>query len=352
MHENLVHPDADYEFRFANTVLRDVPNLDFVNVYYQVSVERDDGRIAVIDFVIDEGNGARLALEVDGYQKFDRGTREAGLKEHSESLARDRQLTILGFTTVHFSNHDVKHRPAELARQIELILKPSRGVKLSRGEADEYEQLEAQRAIGVEEYWASLQQELGAMREGHAELARSQDAIVRGQERILERMSEVEAKTSVQSSSILNTRQPSAGFARAKILALVAAVLVVAGVAFFVLRDTDGSAMSACPPDGTPWNVATQLADGTRAVVIGPVVGVRQPSALLVNIGAPESDPNRFKIYVPESSLSAMPASLLADISTTGQTVSVSGVVSTYDDVKQIEVTQPDQVTACTTTGG
>lgn len=117
---------SEYEIMFAQMVLPLVPelNLDFVSV--QHPFQDMDHKQRYCDFVIQEGENVRIAIEIDGYDK--RGT-GMGMS-HDDFIdwqRRQATLTSQGWYVLRFANRDVRDEPKRCAEHISLLLKHSRG---------------------------------------------------------------------------------------------------------------------------------------------------------------------------------------------------------------------------------
>lgn len=99
------------------------------------------------------------------------------------------------------------------------------------------------------------------------------------------------------------------------------------------------------PPE-IPWNQAASHINENQTVV-GPVVGTRwatssngQPKFL--NVGTDYPSPNRFTVLIWNENQGNFPSPPEAMYA--GQTIAVTGLISTYQGVAQIEVSSPSQI--------
>lgn len=117
--------DSRYERMFVQNVLTRVTDLDFSALSAQYHFKDDRGQPRRCDFVIREGSGVRIAIEVDGFDKVGRG---AGMTraEFVDWQRRQASLTAQGWRVLRFANSDVKHHPARCAGPIDLLLRDER----------------------------------------------------------------------------------------------------------------------------------------------------------------------------------------------------------------------------------
>ena len=130
---------SDYEVLFAETVLPWVPELHFEAITVQYPFKDLDRNQRYCDFVIQEGDAVRIAIEIDGYDK--RGT-GMGMS-HADFIdwqRRQAALTSQGWYVLRFANRDVRDEPQRCAEHISLLLKRSRAKLQNRGLSDEDKQ--------------------------------------------------------------------------------------------------------------------------------------------------------------------------------------------------------------------
>jgi len=116
-----VNADSDYERVFVERVLRNVTALSPSAIDVQHEVGLLDGRRFRIDFAIRRGTAFKLAIEVDGLEKSP-GTRETDLERQARRSSRDNELQNLGWTVLHFTNHQVTTASSECINTIERAL--------------------------------------------------------------------------------------------------------------------------------------------------------------------------------------------------------------------------------------
>lgn len=129
----------EFELLFAETVLPRVPELHFEAITVQYPFKDLDRKQRYCDFVIQEGDAVRIAIEIDGYDK--RGT-GMGMS-HADFIdwqRRQAALTSQGWYVLRFANRDVRDEPQRCAEHISLLLKRSRAKLQNRGLSDEDKQ--------------------------------------------------------------------------------------------------------------------------------------------------------------------------------------------------------------------
>ena len=99
-------------------------------------------------------------------------------------------------------------------------------------------------------------------------------------------------------------------------------------------------------PQGIPWEQAVHHV-GERTTVYGPVVSTKWASSsrgqpTFLNIGRAYPDSNRFTVVIwiqNRGNFSSAPENYYD-----GKTISVNGLIDTYEGVPQIEVSSPSQI--------
>lgn len=130
---------SEYEVLFAEAVLPRVPELRFDAISVQYPFKDIDRNQRYCDFVIQEGDTVRIAIEIDGYDK--RGT-GMGMS-HADFIdwqRRQAALTSQGWYVLRFANKDVRDEPQRCAEHISLLLRRSRAKLQNRGLSDEDKQ--------------------------------------------------------------------------------------------------------------------------------------------------------------------------------------------------------------------
>ncbi len=113
--------DSKFERTFVLEVLGRIPNLDFRSLEGQLSFKDSDGNQRYCDFAVKEGKEVRIALEIDGYDKKNRGS---GMT-HDEFVdwqRREAALVSQGWYVLRFANRDLFNRPDQCAEHISLLL--------------------------------------------------------------------------------------------------------------------------------------------------------------------------------------------------------------------------------------
>ena len=117
--------DSPYEVLFVTNVLSRLPELDVTALRAQLPFVDDGGRSRYCDFVIQEGTGVRIAIEVDGFDK--RGTGQGMTKwEFVDWQRRQASLVALGWRVIRFANTDVRDEPGRCAELLGLLLREVR----------------------------------------------------------------------------------------------------------------------------------------------------------------------------------------------------------------------------------
>ena len=305
--------ESPWEWRFAKDVLGKVPDLNLEKVSCQTAFRDARGIRRRIDFTINVNEGVRLAIEVDGWDKTGRG----GGPTKSEWIAdRERKLSIKanGFDLIEFPNALVRTKPDDCARLIELTIsshhqhagladgaeKDARVPPLSEAEREELAELDAERKAAIE----ALQRQLAT---AHRE----------------------------------NRGMKTVALAFAAVLI----VILIVGGSLLSRARVDGP--DPFCPAGLEWNEARGFV-GQRGTFVGEVIGVtyveqstRQPT--FINIGRPFPDPSRLTVVVWGQDRSRFPQSPEV-VYSPGRELCVTGEVSLFDGVAQIEVNSPTAV--------
>lgn len=160
--------DSSYEQMFAERVLVGVDGLDLRTVVTQYQFKDLDNKTRYCDFVIREGS-IRIAIEVDGYDKRNTGQ---GMT-HDEFVdwqRRQAALTAAGWHVLRFANRDVRDRPGQCKRYIELLLRDQRSKSqhqssLESAIAQISKELEAaQRKVGTADQVGNLTRQINLLK--------------------------------------------------------------------------------------------------------------------------------------------------------------------------------------------
>ena len=95
-HGQALNKNSPYERLFAEQVLGKLSGLDFASIQTQTPFVDSEGKDRRIDFTVQEGEHVRLALEVDGYDKRQRGS---GMTrgEFRDWLQREQEIVRRGW---------------------------------------------------------------------------------------------------------------------------------------------------------------------------------------------------------------------------------------------------------------
>lgn len=122
---NRANFDSHYEALFAEKVLPLISEIKYESISTQYPFKDIDEKQRYCDFVIQERNNVRIAIEIDGYDK--RGT-GMGMS-HTDFIdwqRRQAALTSQGWYVLRFANRDVRDEPQRCAEHIRLLLRHSR----------------------------------------------------------------------------------------------------------------------------------------------------------------------------------------------------------------------------------
>lgn len=114
-----------WEEKFVTEVLAHVEALDFDFVTAQFPFRDADGKQRYCDFVIQEGEAVRIALEVDGYDKRGTGT-GMSREDFVDWQRRQAALVSQGWLLLRFANTDVRDEPQRGREYISLALRRAR----------------------------------------------------------------------------------------------------------------------------------------------------------------------------------------------------------------------------------
>lgn len=116
--------DSPFEAEFVERVLSRVSALEPEMVNLQQTFVTSEGRRHRMDFTIEHA-GARVAVEVDGYDKTGRGSGQTR-EEYDAWVAREGELRVLGWQLFRTSNDDFKRRPEKVAEDLAEVLRHER----------------------------------------------------------------------------------------------------------------------------------------------------------------------------------------------------------------------------------
>ena len=130
------YPHLIYENAFAQNVLADIDGIDFAHVKYQRKIVID-GNLYLIDFTIEEPGHVPIAIEIDGTNKHEGGTRPRNTAEHSKELAREHAIQSENFLVVHFANVQVRDQANACRDHLTKIITQARSSDRSNGSVGE-----------------------------------------------------------------------------------------------------------------------------------------------------------------------------------------------------------------------
>ncbi|MXS85663.1 hypothetical protein ABO04_07020 [Nitrosomonas sp. HPC101] len=116
---------SDYEKLFVENVLSKIRDIDFSSVSTQFHFTDMGGRTRYCDFVLQEGELVKIAIEIDGYDK--RGTGSGmSRQDFIDWQRRQAALVSQGWFVLRFANSDVRDYPGRCRKHIELLLRRER----------------------------------------------------------------------------------------------------------------------------------------------------------------------------------------------------------------------------------
>lgn len=168
--------DSPFEELFVRNVLTRVRELDFRALSAQYRFTDDDGRTRYCDFVIQEGEGVRIAVEVDGYDKRGTGT-GMSRSDFLDWQRRQASLVAQGWRVIRFANVDVRDQAPRCAELLGLLLRDERSKEShSRSLEQRIRELETAQDRKVAEDRATYGQEREELGRLRAELALARQA--------------------------------------------------------------------------------------------------------------------------------------------------------------------------------
>ena len=201
--------DSPFEELFVRNVLTRVRELDFRAVGAQYRFTDDGGRTRYCDFVIQEGEGVRIAIEVDGYDK--RGTGSGmSRSDFLDWQRRQASLVAQGWRVIRFANVDVRDQASRCAELLGLLLRDERSKEShSRSLEQRIRELETAQERKVAEERAKYGQERGELERLRAELelARQAGKLSGEESRRLEELeqAQVQVKVLERETNIMKT---------------------------------------------------------------------------------------------------------------------------------------------------
>lgn len=258
---------SDYERIFVEQVLTRVRELDFRALSAQYGFRDDVGKPRYCDFVIQEGDGVRIAIEVDGYNKT--GNRSG--MSHPEFLdwqRRHASLVAQGWRVIRFANVDVRDNAQRCSELLTLLLRDERSKEShSRSLEQRILELEAAQQKRVAEERASYGQERQELEQLKTELAKARQTPKLSQEES-KRLEELE-----RSQRQIKLLEQETSIVKTTIWAFTL-LLVVALVLVFQSRGPSGD-------QTVPTRVMSQSPEPQVAAAPVPVATPAQPAPSL-----------------------------------------------------------------------
>lgn len=340
---------SEYETLFAQSVLPKVPELRLEAITVQYPFKDIDRNQRYCDFVIQESDTVRIAIEIDGYDK--RGT-GMGMS-HADFIdwqRRQAALTSQGWYVLRFANKDVRDEPQRCAEHISLLLRRSRAQLQNRSLSDE----DKKRLDELNQKQNKQFEQLSQQSVSTQKAVKAMAALVL-----------LLALAVVWQSGVFTSKQPPATAQVASFpvsqqpLAATAAVVTPPPPPTHIAQATQ---VVAKPPKQSPpvqqqstpeplplsgvsscdnpisWqNVRQHI--GSTVSVTGPVMAVAQKEGVRGNptwieVGAAFPNPNRLKIVIWIEDKHRFPMVMPGVLD--GRNVCITGLVSDYKGVAQI----------------
>lgn len=363
-----------YERLFVETVLSRIPNLDLASVTAQMPFKDRMGRQRYCDFAITEGDGVRIVIEVDGYDKTGTGT-GMSKQEFKDWQRRHASLVSAGWDVLRFANADVRDQPDNCIEHIDLLLRSERE-KASHKAHLEARIRDFQRKIDEVQKGQPPPDEPGVAsahdladrqrleretRRLKAELHRANKSrpLSSQEKRKLQNKNAEQEAHIEQLEQQLGEMLKEAGYMKHAIWALAMVICIAFIVVVFALIDYEPtrappgvSQLDSKPPLGkncsnpVDWRDASDYI-GEHISVRGPIVEVTRASDMtgnptFINIGAAFPDESRLTAVIWGRNRSGFHELLSRDL--VGQSVCVSGEIKSYRGAAQIELRSRGQV--------
>lgn len=251
-HNGHLLKDSPFEKLFVRNVLTGVQELDFRALSAQYRFTDDSGRTRYCDFVIQEGEGVRIAIEVDGYDKRGTGT-GMSRSDFVDWQRRQASLVAQGWRVIRFANVDVRDRAPRCAELLALLLRDERSKEShSRGLEQRIRELETTQERKVAEERAKYGQEQGELERLKAELALARQAPkLSGEES--KRLGELE-----QAQANMKVLERETNIMKTTIWAFTALLAVVLFLAFQARGPSGQPSAASQPPPGATATQANQ----------------------------------------------------------------------------------------------
>lgn len=363
---------------FVLNVLGVIRDIDFQNIQAQMPFRDRDGGQRFCDFVIREGEGVRIAIEIDGYDKRGTGT---GMT-HNEFVDWQRRQAALvsqGWFVLRFANRDVRDHPDRCAEHIGLLLRSERKklnhqqelkdslsrladeVNKARIEAETLKKAREESSLETRLYQRKIDTVLAQRSKLEKELASAQRQLdaAHGADELkpaeVSRLRELNAaQNQIRELKEQASTMKTTIWAFTALLALIFALLVFR----LDLGEPASQAGTSSPktiaqdPQGTTcdnpvsWSSARDFV-GQRVAVSGPVMEVvsregMRGSPTWINIGAPFPADERVAFIIWGQNLDRFGGDLESRLQ--GRSACGFGLLEEYRGSMQIELTSPGQL--------
>lgn len=380
---------SKYERYFVERVLTRVSELDVDALQAQMPFRDKQGGRRYCDFAIREGDGVRIVIEVDGYDKTGRGTGMT-YDEFEDWQRRQNALETQGWRVLRFANRTVMKRPGECAEHISLLLREERhkdshrsslGAEVEKKESElgalkkRLEEVSARKKGDASEMQAALkkQRELrDALSRAKQQLsnAKNSRSLKPEESKRLGQLNDALKKRNQELEQELTETKKDGEWMKTTIYAFTALIAVVIVVLIMQLSEpqstsTDNSSSAstekdavaaANEPTAPPGSSCRNPVDwrevgsylGQRVSVVGPAVGTAvgenvQGRPTWINIGEPFPSENRLSLVIWQRNIGQFQSVLEWNLSG-GQRVCATGEISEYRGVPQIELTYSSQL--------
>jgi len=144
--------DTNYERQFVLKVLPEIPDFNFSALTPQFPFIDSDGKNRRCDFVIQEGDNVRIAVEIDGYDKTGTGNGQS-MSEFVDWNRRQTALVTQDWRLLRFPNVEVRDYPGRCAEHVALLLRKERSKSAHSDQLrHKIDQLERSTLVAKERY--------------------------------------------------------------------------------------------------------------------------------------------------------------------------------------------------------
>lgn len=356
VNNNKVNFGSEFELLFAETVLPRVPELQFEAITVQYPFKDLDRKQRYCDFVIQEGDTVRIAIEIDGYDK--RGT-GMGMS-HADFIdwqRRQAALTSQGWYVLRFANRDVRDEPQRCAEHISLLLRRSRAKLQNHGLSDEDKKRLDELNQKQNSHFEQLSQQTASTQKTLKVVASAVFALALAVVWQSGAFSTQPAPLAIQAATSTTVHQPAllvpeqapqpSQTTPAKPPAKPEKrPLPEKPPQTYPLQKQQAMPLGASCENPINWqNVGQHI--GSTVAVVGPVVAVTQRDGIRGNptwleVGAAFPNPNRLKVVIWEEQKSLFP--MVAPGQLTGRSVCITGKLTDYKGVAQIVLRDANQL--------